>query len=88
MDRTEDFDIFDSQISKQTETIPALNEPETNKETPVERIIHINPPEDRLALRRDRPLNRLPNRLSLTPQPKITINGLPQSPPGAIQRTR
>ena len=81
MDRIEDSDIFDSQIPKHAETKPDLNEPETDEETPVERIIHIKSPERRQALKRDKPLNRLPNRLSITPQPEITIDDLPQNTP-------
>ena len=81
LDRTEDSDIFDSHIPKKTETTPEQNEPETDEEKPVERIIHIKSPEHRHALKRDRPLNRLPNRLSITPQPEITIDDLPQNTP-------
>ena len=79
MDRTEDADVFDSHIPRQTETTPGLNEPETDDETLVERVIRLKLPDHRLALRRDRPLNRLPHRLSLTPQTEIAIDDQPQN---------
>ena len=76
MDRTEDAD---SHIPRQTETTPGLNEPETDDETLVERVICLKLPDHRLALRRDRPLNRLPHRLYLTPQTEIAIDDQPQN---------
>ena len=80
-DRTEDSDIFDSHVPRQPETTSEPDEPETDEETPVDRVIRLNSPDYRQALRRDRPLNRLPNRLSLTPQPEIIIDDPPQKGP-------
>ena len=76
IDRTEDSGIFDSHIPIQTKTNSESDEPETDEETPVERVIRLKFPGYRQAIRHDRPLNRLPNRLSLTPQPEITIDDL------------
>ena len=81
MDRTEDSDFFDSHIPIQTKINPESDEPETDEETPVERAIRLKSPDYRQAIRHDRPLNRLPNRLSLTPQPEIIIDDLPQNAP-------
>ena len=88
IDRTEDSDIFDSHIPAQTQTNTESDEPETEEETPVERVIRLKSPDHRQAIRHDRPLNRLPNRLSLTPQPEISIDDLPQNAPPAspVQR--
>ena len=80
-DRTEDSDIFDSHIPTQTKINSDSDEPETDEETPVERVIRLKSPDYRQAIRHDRPLNRLPNRLSLTPQPEIIIDDLPQNAP-------
>ena len=81
MDHTEDSDIFDSRIPTQTKINPESDEPETDEETPVERVIRLKSPDYRQAIRHDRPLNRLPNRLSLTAQPEIIIDDLPQNAP-------
>ena len=78
-DRTEDSDIFDSHIPTQTKINSNSDEPETDEETPVERVIRLKSPDYRQAIRHDRPLNRLPNRLSLTPQPEIKIDDLPRN---------
>ena len=80
-DRTEDSDIFDSHIPTQTKLNSNSDEPETDEETPVERVIRLKSPDYRQAIKHDRPLNRLPNRLSLTPQPEIIIDDLPRNPP-------
>ena len=80
-DRTEDSDIFDSHIPTQTKLNSNSGEPETDEETPVERVIRLKPPHYRQAIKHDRPLNRLPNRLSLKPQPEITIDDLPRNAP-------
>ena len=80
-DRTEDSDIFDSHVPRQPETTSEPDEPETDEETPVDRVIRLRSPDHRQAIRRDRPLNRLPNRLSLTPQPEIIIDDPPQNAP-------
>ena len=80
-DRTEDSDIFDSHIPTQTKMNSNSDEPENDEETPVERVIRLKSPDYRQAIRHDRPLNRLPNRLSLTPQPEITIDDLPRNAP-------
>ena len=80
-DRTEDSDVFDSHIPTQTKINSDSNEPETDEETPVGRIIRLKSPEYRQAIKHDRPLNRLPNRLSLTPQPEIIIDDLPRNAP-------
>ena len=85
MDRTEDSDIFDSHITLQTKTNPESNEPETDEETPVERVIRLKSPDYRQAIRHNRPLNRLPN-------PTTTGNNhrrpASKRPVGAIQRKR
>ena len=72
MDRTKDFDIFHSTVPRQTETHSDGNDQNSDDETPVERNSHFNIPDRRLAIRDDRPLNRLPNRLPQTPQPTVT----------------
>ena len=77
--RTEDSDIFDSHIPTQTKINTNSDEPETDEETPVERVIRLKTPDYQQAIRHDRPLNRLPNRLSLTPQPGIIIDDLPRN---------
>ena len=81
VDRTEDSDILDSHIPIQTKINSESDEPETDEETPVERVIRLKSPDYRQAIRHDRPLSRLPNRLSFTPQPEIIIDDLPQNAP-------
>ena len=80
-DRTEDCDILDSHVPRQPETTSEPDEPQTAEETPVDRVIRLKSPDYRQAIRRNRPLNRLPNRLSLTPQPEIIIDDPPQNVP-------
>ena len=80
-DRTEDSDNFESHIPTQTKLNSNSAEPETDEETPVERVIRKKPPDYRQTIKHDRPLNRLPNRLSLTPQPEIIIDDLPRNAP-------
>ena len=80
-DRSENSDIFDSHIPTQTTINSHSDEPETDEETPVEKVIRIKSPEYRPAIRHDRLLKRLPNRLSLRPQPEIFIDDLPQYVP-------
>ena len=80
-DLTEDSDIFDSHFPTQTKLNSNSDEPETDEETPVERVIQLKSPDYRQAIKHDRPLNRLPNRLSLTPQPEIIIDDLPRNAP-------
>ena len=64
MDRTEESDIIDSHIPTQTKINSQPDEPETEEKTPVERVIRLKSPYHRQAIRCDRPLNRIPNRLS------------------------
>ena len=45
IDRTEDSDIFDSHIPTQTKTNTEPDEPETEEETPVERVIRLKSPD-------------------------------------------
>ena len=80
-DRTEDSDIFDSHIPTQTKLNSNLDESETDEETPVGRVIRLKSPDYRQAIKHYRPLNRLPNRLSLTPQPEIIIDDQPRNAP-------
>ena len=78
-DRTKDSDIFDSHIPTQTNINSDSDEPESDEKTPVERVIRLKSLDYRQAIRHDRPLNRLPNRLLLTPKPKIILDNLPQN---------
>ena len=79
--RTEDSAIFDSHIPTQTKLNSNSDEPETDEETPVERVIRLKSPDYRQTIKHDRPLNRLPNRLLLTPQLEIIIDDLPRNAP-------
>ena len=88
MERTEYSDILESNNPKQKNTNPEQNETGTDEETPVEQIIRLESPDHRLAIKRHRHPNRLPNRLSLTPHPEKTLDNIPQSASRCHKRKR